>query len=249
MEEPSGPSILLMELDRSPVSSQEIKAWSREDPIMSQVIEQTMKGWPREETLKALPDFKPYVTRKYELSVVDGVLLWGNRVVAPGKGRPRVLQELHQSHPGIVRTKAIARSYVWWPGLDKEVTQLIQSCTSCQEVQREPEKTTLHPWEWPKSPWVRLHIDYAGPFHDKMFLIVVDAYSKWLEVIPTSGATGNITINQLRSLFASHGLPHNIVSDNGPCFISEEFQEFCRFNGITHTLTAPYHPSSNGLAK
>ena len=249
LEESQGGSILLMELDRAPVSSSEIKMWSRQDVTISQVIDQLVKGWPNERSLRGENSFKPYLARKEELSVVDGVLMWGNRVVVPPKGRPQVLQELHQSHPGIVRTKSLARSYVWWPGLDQDVTKLIEGCENCQQAQREPSKAPLHPWEWPKSPWVRLHLDYAGPFHDKMFLVVVDAHSKWLEVIPTTGATGAITVAHLRSLFATHGLPVNIVSDNGPAFISEEFKEFCKLNGISHTFTAPYHPSSNGLAE
>ena len=82
-----------------------------------------------------------------------------------------------------------------------------------------------------------------------MFLIVVDAYSKWIEVETMSDATARSTVHRLRRIFAAHGLPIVIVTDNGPAFIAEEFEQFCLKNGIRHVPTAPYHPSSNGQAE
>ena len=89
---------------------------------------------------------------------------------------------LHEAHPGISRTKALARSYVWWPGMDRDLEEQVNSCQTCQLHQKSPAEAPLHPWEWPGHPWERLHIDYAGPFMGHMFLVVVDAYSEWLEV-------------------------------------------------------------------
>ena len=83
----------------------------------------------------------------------------------------------------------------------------------------------------------------------KMFLVIVDAYSTWLEVFPVNAATTTATIDKLRVKFATHGLPEIIVSDNGTCFVSHEFQKFMKLNGITHLTSAPYHPASNGLAE
>ena len=91
--------------------------------------------------------------------------------------------------------------------------------------------------------------DYAGPFHNEMFLIVIDAHSKWLEVIPTSGSTSQITIDKLRQIYPTHGLPELCVTDNGSAFISEEICLFLQKNGIKHITSAPYHPSSNGQAE
>lgn len=79
-----------------------------------------------------------------------------------------------------------------------------------------------------------------------MFLLVIDAHSKWLEVIIVPSITAKSTVEKLRSIFATHGLPETIVSDNGPAFVSEEFQRFVQRNGIKHIRTAPYHPASNG---
>ena len=92
-------------------------------------------------------------------------------------------------------------------------------------------------------------LDHAGPFLGKNFLVIVDAHSKWLEVIPASTLTSQTTIATLRGIFATHGLPEMLVSDNGPSFVSSEFQEFMQKNGIRHVKCAPYHPASNGLAE
>ena len=112
-----------------------------------------------------------------------------------------------------------------------------------------PPVTLMHPWEWPSRPWARVHIDHASPFLGKQFLVLIDAYSKWLEVTPVSSTSSTVTISCLQSIFATHGIPEVLVSDNGTSFTSAEFAEFTKRNGIRHITTAPYHPSSNGLAE
>jgi len=107
----------------------------------------------------------------------------------------------------------------------------------------------MHPWEYPQSAWTRIHIDYAGPFQNKMFLIVVDAYSKWMDVHVTNSSSSPATIEKLENTFATHGLPVTIVSDNGTSFTSSEFGQFVSQNGIDHVFSPPYHPGSNGLAE
>ena len=145
--------------------------------------------------------------------------------------------------------KALSRSYLWWPGLDKELETYAQHCEACQTMRNTPAPAPLHPWLWPTKPWMHVHVDFAGPFQGKMYFIVVDAHSKWPEVIPMSGTTSNQTIAELRWLFAAHGLPQQLVSDNGPQFTSDEFATFCKMNGIKHICCLPYHTSSNGQAK
>ena len=112
-----------------------------------------------------------------------------------------------------------------------------------------PTKAPLHPWVWATAPWQRIHIDYAGSFQNSLFLVVVDAHSKWAEVIQVSSTTSSSTIEVLRDLFVSFGIPEQIVSDKGAQFVSEEFQAFVRSNGIPHITSAPYHPATNGLAE
>ena len=107
----------------------------------------------------------------------------------------------------------------------------------------------MQPWKWPAEPWSRLHIDHAGPFLGKTFLLLIDAHSKWLEIVTVPSTSSQSTIQELRKIFATHGLPETIVSDNATSFTSAEFKEFVAKNGIRHITSAPYHPATNGLAE
>lgn len=223
-----------------------MKKLTQRDPVLSRVYLWVQQGWPdrtREE------DLKPYFNRRDELSTEGGCLLWGSRLVVPFAAQKDVIAMLHETHPGITRMKSLARSYVWWPGLDRNLEEKGRACRQCQAQHKRPTPAPLHPWVWPTRPWSRLHIDYAGPWEGKMFLVTVDAHSKWLDIHPMSAATSTSTIGKLREMFATHGLPETIVSDNGSVFTSTEFQQFVKKNGITHCTTAPYHPATNGLAE
>ena len=166
-------------------------------------------------------------------------------MIIPPKYRAQLLEQLHEGHPGIVRMKALARSYIWWPGMDSEIEQAAKGCTGCQFTQTNTKTAPLHAWEWPARPWQRIHVDFAGPFLGTMFL-VVDSHSKWPEVIPMTTTSAARTIEELRKLFATHGLPEQLVSDNVSQFTLDEFRTFMRNNGITHIRSAPYHPATNG---
>jgi len=237
----------LMEMmDSTPVNAQKIKNWTLRDPVLSEVVTFTMQGWPEHNPREEL---FPYWSRRLELATEDGCLLWGNRVVVPPQGRNDILQELHEAHPGVVRMKLLARSYLWWPSINQDIEDKVRHCQQCQLNQKAPEAVTMHPWEYPKRPWSRVHVDYAGPFWGKMFLIIVDAYSKWIDVHPTDVATSEATIDKLRVTFANQGVPEVLVSDNAACFTSDEFQKFLTRNGVKHLTSPAYHPASNGLAE
>ena len=163
--------------------------------------------------------------------------------------RKDVLNLIHDGHLGVVKMKAMARSHVWWPGIDADIENCARSCTGCAENRNTPPKTPINPWENPNRPWQRIHVDFAGPFLGSMFLIVVDARSKWLEVFAMKSTTAERTVDVLRTIFARNGLPEHLISDNGPQFISEEFRRFMKINGIRHTTSSPYHPKTNGLAE
>ena len=242
-----GDIINLMEhINASPVDASKLKLWTDRDPVLSRVKQFVLNGWPAN---VQSADLQPYFTRKDELRVQAGCVMWGARVIVPSKGRDEVMSILHDSHPGIVRMKGLARSHVWWPKMDQALEACVKGCNTCQEQRKMPTTAALHPWEWPSRPWARLHIDYAGPFMGKMFLIIIDAHSKWLDVHCVNTATAETTIAKLKSTFATHGLPEMIVSDNGTMFTSQEFKIFTQRNGIRHVTSAPYHPSSNGLAE
>ncbi len=82
-----------------------------------------------------------------------------------------------------------------------------------------------------------------------MFLIAVDAHSKWPEVVPMKSTTSEKTVSLLRTIFSRNGLPEQICKDNGQQFVSDEFQKFMKLNGVRHITSAPYHPATNGLAE
>lgn len=237
---------VLMIEDITLVWASELSKWTRKDPVLSRVWQFVQHGWPPQHSD---PVFQPYAARQTELSVQDGCVLWGSRVVVPPPGRGALLRQLHHGHPGITRMKALARSYFWWPKLDMDIEALVKGCNTCQEHRNLPAPAPLHPWEWPSKPWQRLHIDYAGPFIGHMFLILMDAHSKWMDAYPVTTATSAATIECLRKSFSNQGLPETIVSDNGSCFVSGEFKEFLGKNGIEHITSAPYHASSNGCAE
>ncbi|XP_049524984.1 uncharacterized protein K02A2.6-like [Dermacentor silvarum] len=216
---------------------------TRSDPTLARVQRWVVNAWPHG---KLEEEFKPFVRRQHELSEYRGCLLWGCRAVVPNQARSHVLELLHSTHPGIVRMKALARSTVWWPGIDGDIEKKVRACQRCQETRPEPPRARLHPWEYAKNPWSRIHIDFAGPFQGTVFLLVVDAHSKWLKVFPLKSMSSATVCRKLRALFAVHGVPDTVVSDNGTAFCSEEFQVFMRDNQIRHVRVAPYHPSSNG---
>ena len=105
--------------------------------------------------------------------------------------------------------------------------------------------TPVHLWEYPEGPWQRLYIDFAGPFEGKTFLVVVDAFTKWPEVAIMTSTTTEASVNELHYIFARW----EIVTDNGPLFVSKMFQRFTSSNDIKHIKSSPYQPATNGLAE
>ena len=222
-----------------PVTAAVIKSWTDKDPVLSRVRNLVRHGnWS---AAPQHPDFQPFLQRQLELSVECDCLLWECRVVVPKVGREKVLEMLHDSHPGITRMKAIARSTVWWPGIDNALETKVKACQACQS-----NIGSLHPchyfiraWEFPARPWSRLHVDFAGPFLGKQFIVLVDSFSKWLEVAVVSSCSSLQAIRFLRHVFSTHGLPEMLISDNGTAFTSAEFKTFVAHNGVRHLTSAP----------
>ena len=146
---------------------------------------------------------------------MDGCILWGTRIIVPPAGRQQLLHELHIGHLGMSRMKASARSFMWWPRMDAEIEGLVKSCMECQLTRPLPPVAPLQLLTWPSRPWSHLHLDFAGPFQKYMFLVVIDACSKWIEVFPMNTSTLDATIQHLRTLFSQFRIPDTIVTDNG----------------------------------
>ena len=182
----------IAQIESLPVTATQIAKAICKDSVLSKVLIYTQQGWPNtfEDCLL------PFQRRQHELTVEAGCLLWGIRVVIPTELQMTLLEELHRDHPGVVRMKAVARSYMWWPGIDKAIEHTAKACVPCQSVKRAPATAPLHPWAWPEKPWQRVHLDFAGPFQGSMFLIAVDAHSKWPEVYSMSSTSALKTIER-----------------------------------------------------
>jgi len=143
--------VLLTEhLDDSPVTSKQIKSATVKDKQLSTIVQYLQKGWP---TVRPDDELRPYFSRRFELSLYDGCVLWGSRVVVPPPYRQAVLTELHDGHPGMARMKSLARMYVWWPGISADIETLVRKCHACQQLQSDPAVAPLRPWSWPTRPW------------------------------------------------------------------------------------------------
>ena len=182
----------------------------------------------------------------YELH--DGCIFRNSRIYVPPKLRNVVLKELHSGHFGVVKCKQLARSYVYWPNLDRDIEQIISECISCRDNSRDPKRVVSHKWEKPKNVWERLHFDIG--FHaNTNLLIIVDAFSKWLEVYTLTSISTDKIIECFRDVFSRFGFPNVVVSDNAPQFVASKMTDYFDSIGVRHVTSPPYHPASNGQAE
>ena len=185
-----------------------------------------MNDWPK----KVEGELRPYFCRKLELDIINECVYYGHRVVIPTLLQQTVLKELHSSHEGIVRTKALARSYLWFPKIDKEIENMCKSCNHCLITRSSPPKSVA-PWPKCSEPFTTIHIDHFN-LRDHNFLVIIDYYSKWIDAYLVKNLSSETTIEKLRECFARFGLPVTIVSDNGTSLVSDEIEHFFHNNGV-----------------
>lgn len=229
-----------------PVDRRMVQDCMVKDEILRKVVLYIQSGWPATNKEECL---QPFYVRRHELYLDRGCIVWGYRLVIPTALREVLLKELHVGHMGIVKMKCMARSTMWWPGIDAEIERACRSCSTCAADSAAPPRAPPQPWPYISEPWTRLHVDFLGPFHGKTFLVIIDATSKWLEVFQMQRTTAEAVIKVLRETFARFGLPKEVVSDNGPPFSSKEYNEFMTRNGVKVSFSAVYHPASNGAAE
>ncbi|XP_058811223.1 uncharacterized protein K02A2.6-like [Topomyia yanbarensis] len=227
--------------DVLPLSFRAVEQGTQVDPLLHQIYRYVKDGWPQMKTVK--PEIKRFHARRDSLCIVEGCLLFADRLVIPSQYHKRCLDQFHHGHPGIQRMKAIARSYVYWPSLD-DIVSYTKACQHCASVAKSPPHSPPVPWPKSSGPWQRVHIDFAGPIEGDHFLIVVDSFSKWPEVVQMRTISALARIAILSGLFARLGKPTLVVSDNGTQFTSAEFAEFCSMNSRTRRAPQwfdPYH--------
>ena len=188
-----------------------------------------------------------YLCVKNELCVIGKLLLRGDRIVIPKSLRKTVLESAHEGHQGIVKTKSRLRTKVWWPKLDADAEKLCKSCQGCQVVGQFSPPEPMMRTEPPTGPWQDIAIDLMGPMPTgETLLVVVDYYSRFYEVVVMRSTITQQVIVALSQIFARFGFPHSLKSDNGPQFVSEDFQKYLLENGIEHRKSPALWPQANG---
>ncbi|XP_054746090.1 uncharacterized protein K02A2.6-like [Anastrepha obliqua] len=238
-------TIIEDQCEKLPVSFEMIRKATKQCSTAQAVINALSNGWKQEIT----PELQPFYARKDALSVIQECLMFHERIVIPKKLQPRILRQLHRGHPGRERMKLLARSYVYWPGMDEDIVSYSRNCQLCESTAKMPVKHTLRSWPLATKPMERLHIDIAGPCNGFYYFVIVDAFSKWPEIFQIENITTQTIISKLNETLSRYGDCDTLVSDNGTQFTSGAFEQFVTSRGIQHIRTSPYHPQSNGQAE
>ena len=183
-----------------------------------------------------------------ELSVIDGVIYKSERLVIPASMQKGILKQLHKSHLGVEKTNWRARSAVYWPEMNKEIEKAVGQCIACKEIQNNQCKEEIIETEAPKYPFQMVAADLFY-WNGQDFLLVVDYYSRYWEVMKLCEINSSSVIKKLTNMLSRVGIPEILQSDNGPQFSSQEFRKVAQSWNFQHITSSPYHPKSNGLAE
>lgn len=231
-----------------PVSNKrldEIREKQASDPITSELSILSQEGWPNKSKIRR--EIIPYWSMRSEFSVTDGILMKGTCIVIPSVMQRDIINRLHEAHQGIVKCRERARNTVWWLEINKHIEDVVKNCRKCAENRSDHAEPMINS-EFPHRPWEKVASDLFE--HNKQsYLLVVDYYSRFIEIAKLYSTTANSVINHLKSIFSRHGIPNIFMSDNGPQYSGYAFQEFARQYKFEHRTSSPKYPQSNGLAE
>ena len=193
-----------------------------------------------------------YQNIKDELAVTgDGSLvLRGHRIVLPESLRLTAIHLSHEGHQGLVKSKQLLRTYVWFPGIDKMVEKVIGKCLPCQANVVSHKREPLQMTPLPAEPWQHLAADFFGPLPSGDYLmVIIDEHSKFpvVEIVRHLSATSIVPV--LDKVFATFGIPHQLKTDNGAPFNGHQFKQFASYLGFKHHRVTPRWPEANGEAE
>ncbi|KAL3978677.1 hypothetical protein ACER0C_019739 [Sarotherodon galilaeus] len=208
----------------------EIQTHQDNDSILSQLKKFCVEGWPDKYSIERV--FQPYLPFSGDLTVHNGLLLYGSRIVIPTSLRADILSKLHEGHLGITKCRERAKQSVWWPGLSSELIKVIETCDTCCR-ERTNHKETMLPTEFPQRPWAMVGTDLFQ-IENKQYLVIVDYFSRFFEVAKLTSTKSEAVIEHCKSIFARHGIPERVRSDNGPQFSSDSFKRFAQEWGFSH---------------
>ena len=223
----------------------EIRMKQDQDEVCAKIKQYCDSEWPQSKFIPGA--VKPYLPVASQLSVVDGLLMRGSRIVIPVSMRLEILDCLHSGHQGINKCRARAGQSVWWPGMSTQLTELVYSCHECRK-QSTPRVQPLIPTELPQLPWQKVAMDLFD-WKKRTYLLIVDYYSRFIEVARLEQLTSEEVIRHCKSIFARHGIPEQVISDNGPQFAADEFKQFAESYGFEHSTSSPYYPQGNEEAE
>ena len=222
----------------------EVKKAQESDPEISKIMSYCSQDfWPD----SARKEFSGFHVERHSLAVVNGMLLHGNRLVIPQALRAEMLARIHQGHQGIVKCRALARSCIWWPGMSKEIGLMVEKCTACEKYRQVPPEPLI-PTPTPEYAWQHVASDLFE-WSGEHYLLIVDYYSRWIEIFHLTSLTSRTVINSFKAIFARLGIPESVFSDEGTQYTSTEFQKFSQYWGFQHNTSSPRHPSGNGEAE
>ena len=223
-----------------------IRDETQKDNSLQQLCGFVQNGWP--ETYSLPTCLRPFYNFKDLITISDGLLMKGERVIIPCSMRSEIKSRLHSAHFGHDAMLRRARATVYWPNINSDLEQLVNSCDACQKHKPQNTKEPLILHEEGTRPWQKVGMDFFE-FHQRNYLVYVDYFSNFIEVEKLSNITTASTINVLKQQFVRHGIPQVLISDSGPQLTSKEFDEFVRKWNITHNMSSPGHHQSNGKAE
>ena len=232
------------------------------DPNITKIIETSAKDIEYQDLLSYVkngfpssrnalpPHIKPYWNIHPYLSIEENLILFNQRIVIPKDQRKEILQTLHSSHQGMVKTKRRARMTVYWPAINSDIENITESCWKCQENQPSNRKEPMITEPAPTRVFEQVSIDYFFT-GGSAFLVYVDKLSNWpvIHKFRKNDISARTLIQSLRKNFMDLGVPVKIRSDCGRQFSSQEFKTFLERWGVQLVQSTPYNPQSNGLAE
>ena len=223
-----------------------IRKSTSQDNQLTRLSRYINTGFPCEK--KNLPrDLEDYWNCRDMLSIENGLVTCGSRIIVPHEMRAEMLQYIHEGHQGKERCLLRARNTVFWPRISYDIQELIERCIICQEHGKSQPIIGITQ-ELPPFPWHTLATDIF--YWKRMdFLIVADVFSKYFLVRKLINSTSTAVCAEIATIVTELGLPHLIRSDNGPCYNSKEFQQMLQRYNITHQTSSPHHPRSNGFVE
>ena len=237
-------------IERMPVSNSYMKKLSEEsknDKVIQHVIKTMQEGWPRSKQLCS--DLtQPYWDSRHDLTTHLGLLIKGDRIVVPRSLQKDVLSRLHNAHQGMDRMKRRARQTVYWPRMNSQIETLVNRCNTCLKHKPSKSKEPLQPHAVPTRPWEKVGSDLFQT-HGQHYVIITDYYSSYPEVFQLKKTTSQQVVDVMKDTFSRHGIPSELVSDNGSQYKSRTFKQFSKQWEFAHTTSSPRYPRSNGLAE